>query len=156
MSVSSLASITNQRLDAARRLLIQSQEADNDWMTQSFESSALFQLRSGLNGLLQEVKTSYSLQAELSLDALIQACDAKGIGVPVLVELAQLSNNNQSWLAQLFVAYTAALECQVGSNAYAVDVELIGRGTDAGASTKFILSSLTELVLRFREDAAEY
>lgn len=156
MSGSSLASVTNQRLDAARRLLAQSQAAENDWMTQSFESSALFQLRSGLNGLLQEVKTSYSLQGKLDIDELIHACDAKGISVPVLVELSQLKCDSQSWLAQLFTAFTAALECQVGSNAYAADVELIGRGTDAGASTKFILSSLTELVLRFREDAAEY
>lgn len=156
MSVSSLASVTNQRLDAARRLLIQSQDAENDWMTQGFESSALFQLRSGLNGLLQEVRTSYSLQGQLEIESLIKSCHDKGISVPVLVELMQLKNNSQSWLAQLFTAFNAALECQVGNKAYAADVELIGRGTDAGASTKFILSSLTELVLRFREDAAEY
>ncbi|SBS31469.1 hypothetical protein MAQ5080_01983 [Marinomonas aquimarina] len=156
MSGSSLASITNQRLDGARRLLQQSQESDNDWMTQSFESSALFQLRSALNGLLQEVKTSYSLQGVLELDALLIAADHQGISVPVLNELAQHKLNPQSWLSQLLSAYNAALECQVGSHAYATEVELIGRGSDAGASTQYILSSLTELVLRFREDAAEY
>lgn len=156
MSGSSLASVTNQRLDAARRLLQQSNEMDNDWMTHSFESSALFQLRSGLNGLLQEVKTSYSLPAALELNALIHAAQEKEISIPALNELAQLNMNAQSWLSQLFTSYTAALECQIGSNAYAADVELIGRGSDAGASTKYILSSLTELVLRFREDAAEY
>lgn len=156
MSGSSLASVTNQRLDAARRLLQQATEMDNDWMTQSLESSALFQLRSGLNGLLQEVKTSYSLPAALDLDSLLQAANAKGISVPVLNELALLKNNGQSWLSQLHIAFQAALDCQVANQSYGEGVELIGRGSDAGTSTKYILSSLTELVLRYREDAAEY
>lgn len=156
MSGSSLASITNQRLDAARRLLLQSQDVENDWMSESLESSALFQLRSGLNGLLQEVKTSYSLQGTLDIDALIQSCHDKGISVPVLIELSQLKDSGQSWLTQLFTAFSAVLLCQVGNASYSAGTELIGRGTDAGASTKFILNSLTELVLRFREDAAEY
>ncbi|CUB03504.1 DUF6586 family protein [Marinomonas fungiae] len=159
MSGSSLASITNQRLDAARRLLLQSQDVENDWMSESLESSALFQLRSGLNGLLQEVKTSYSLQGTLDIDALIESCHDKGISVPVLIELSQLKDSGQSWLTQLFTAFSAVLLCQVGqvgNASYSAGTELIGRGTDAGASTKFILNSLTELVLRFREDAAEY
>lgn len=155
---SSLASVTNQRLDAARRLLAQSQQAESEWLMQSYESSAIFQLRSGLNGLLQEVMSAYNLVSAVEIEAMIQASEEKGIAVPVLSELLQLKSSKQSWLTQLLETFGAALECRASNQAYSAadNIELIGRGSDAGASTKLILSSLTELILRYREDAAEY
>ncbi|SBT18891.1 hypothetical protein MGA5115_03052 [Marinomonas gallaica] len=158
MMSSSLASSTNQRLDAARRLLVQSQQEEGEWLMNSYESSAVFQLRSGLNGLLQEVMASYNLSCQVDIDVMVRASEERGIAVPVLLELMQLKSSRQSWLSQLLDTFDAALECRAANQAYSAagNVELIGRGSDAGGSTKHILSSLTELVLRFREDAAEY
>lgn len=157
MSAMSLPSVTNQRLDAAKRLLSMSQQSEGEWIMKSFDSSAIFQLRSALNGLLQEVKSAHSLSSPLELTKLIEAANAKGLSVPVLSELSLLQGKSNSWLNQLLQSYQVALECQVSaSSSSSSGVELIGRGSDAGASTQFILSSLTELVLRYREDAAEY
>lgn len=153
----SAASVTNQRLDAARQLLAQCDRLNDDWMLSSYETSAVFQLRSALNGLLQELKAVYVLDDSLSIHVLVSSATSKGAVVPALQELAELENNSSSWLNQLYKSYQAALECKsqgqvvsTGSN------DLIGKGSDDAASTKFILNSLVELVLRFREDAAEY
>lgn len=158
MSGSSLASATNQRLDAARRMLAQSQQGEEAWLASSFESSALFQLRSALNGLLQEVMSSYSLKCNLSVNEMLVAAKAKDISIPVLNELELLVSNTNSWLSQLNSAYSIAFECKpnVGASSFGSGVELIGKGSDSGASTKHILDSLVEIVLRFREDSAEY
>ncbi len=158
MSGSSLASSTNQRLDAARRLLSQSQQGEDSWLASSFENSALFQLRSALNGLLQEIQSVYSLKGELSVTSMVQLAATKGVIVPALQELQLLQENRQSWLSQLYTGYTAALECtpNTGAVSNSSSVELIGKGSDSGTSTKHILNSLVDIVLRFREDSAEY
>lgn len=157
MSGSSLASATNQRLDAARRLLAQGQQDDSAWLEQSYEHCAVFQLRSALNGLLQEVKASYRLDSELTLAAMLRVCEKNGIVIPVLSELSELEHNTSSWLSQLYMAYQVALECQPNIQAYSANTsELIGKGSDSGASIKLLLDSLVEVVLRFREESAEY
>lgn len=158
MSNSSLASSTNQRLDAARRMLAQSQHADEDWLTPSFETSSIFQLRSALNGLLQEVKSMYQLAADIDVTSLLEEGNTKGITVPVLKELDLLQADKNSWLSQLNLAYDIAFECRPNKAAGAVGISsnLIVTGSDSGTSTKYILNSLVEIVLRFREDAAEY
>ncbi|MFD1383830.1 DUF6586 family protein [Rhodanobacter aciditrophus] len=158
MSGSSLASSTNQRLDAARRLLSQSQQGEDSWLASSFENSALFQLRSALNGLLQEIQSVYSLKGELSVTAMVQLAATKGVIVPALQELQLLQENRQSWLSQLYSGYVAALECtpNVGAVSANSGSDLIGKGSDSGAATKHILNSLVDIVLRFREDSAEY
>ncbi|MBM6550183.1 DUF6586 family protein [Marinomonas ostreistagni] len=157
MIATSAASITNQRLDAARRLLAQGEQPEFDWMYASFETSALFQLRSALNGLLQELKSAYGLNAGLSVAELMSSSSDKGVVVPALQELHALEGAKDSWLNQLYSGFQSALECQPKQSTTFTDASsLIGKGTDDAASTKFILNSLVELVLRSREDAAEY
>lgn len=156
MSGATPASITNQKLDSARRFLRQSQEGEESWLGVGLESAAIFHLRSALNGLLQEVSLAYHLSSSTSVEDLF--CDAqdKGVIVPVLSELRDLSLASRSWLNQLEQAYLVQFECRPSMFVKANDGELIGRGNDAGASVNLFLANLTELVLRFREESSEY
>ncbi|TPE55679.1 hypothetical protein FJM67_01105 [Maribrevibacterium harenarium] len=157
MSQVSHASATNQRLDAARRLLQQSQMEQAQWLVGSLESSAVYQLRSAVNGLLQEIKQGYRLKADqLTIEQLQQAAATAEQSIPVLNELSQQLSQPQSWLRQLFERYDTQFECRQSPVQTATPAQLIGKGSDGGASTKFILDALVELVLRYREDASEY
>lgn len=155
MSVASLASLTNQKIDTARRLIQQSQENEEKWLSIGLESSAIFQLRSALNGLLKEVSLSYSLSGLLDVDKLLVEAESKQMMVPVLSELSDLLSRPDSWCYQLNQAYLVQLECRASMVAIEGD-NLIGRGNDAGASVSFYLAKLVELVLRFREESSEY
>lgn len=155
MSGVSFASLTNQRVDTARRFVQQSQNTDERWVSVGLESSAIFQLKSALNGLLKEVSAVYALSGSLDISALIQEAESKQMVVPVLSELAALYVRKDSWYFQLEQAYFAQLECRAAVSV--VDEgNLIGRGNDAGASVGFYLTGLTELILRFREESSEY
>ncbi|MBJ7539478.1 DUF6586 family protein [Marinomonas transparens] len=154
MSGVSLASATNQKLDTARRLLQQSQASEEKWLSAGLESSAIFQLRSALNGLLQEVRSSYSLSSSFEITELLAEASAKQIVIPVLSELSDLLSRPDSWCSQLQQAYLVQLECR--SAAHIVNDNLIGRGGDSGASVDLYLAKLVELVLRFREESSEY
>ncbi len=151
----SLASLTNQKIDTARRFIQQSQENNEKWLSLGLESSAIFQLRSALNGLLKEVSASYSLSASLDVASLMEEANNKQIIIPVLSELADLLAHRESWCCQLEQAYLTQLECRAGM-AFSYDENVIGRGGDAGASADFYLAKLVELVLRFREESSEY
>ena len=156
MSQVSHASATNQRLDAARRLLQQSQMEQAQWLVGSLESSAVYQLRSAVNGLLQEIKQGYRLKADqLTIEQLQQAAMTAEQSIPVLNELSQQLSQPNSWLRQLFERYDTQFECRQAP-VQTHSAQLIGKGSDGGASTKFILDALVELVLRYREDASEY
>jgi hypothetical protein len=155
MSGASLASLTNQKIDTARRFIQQSQDSEEKWLSLGLESSAIFQLRSALNGLLKEVSTAYSLSESLDIAVLLAEAEAKQMMVPVLSELGGLWSRTDSWCAQLHQAYLVQLECRAAMSV--MDSEnLIGRGNDAGASASFYLAKLVELVLRFREESSEY
>lgn len=156
MSSASQASVTNQKLDAARRFLQQSQQCEEPWMLAGLESAALFHLRSALNGLLQEVSTTYSLKAKLDVTSLQREASEKGVVVPTLSELSDLALLSGSWLSQLEQAFLVQLECRSSSFSSVSSDNLIGRGSDAGASVGLYLSKLVELVLRFREESSEY
>lgn len=156
MSAATPASITNQKLDSARRFLRQSQEGTESWLNSGLESAAVFHLRSALNGLLQEVSLAYQLTSGLQLSNLSAEAQTKGVVIPVLVELQDLSLQSGSWLNQLEQAYLVQFECRSSMFAKAGDSNLIGRGGDDGASVNLFLSKLTELVLRFREESSEY
>jgi hypothetical protein len=155
MSSASLASLTNQKLDTARRFIQQSQESDETWLNVGLESSAIFQLRSALNGLLKEVSSAYSLSGSLDVAALLLETEKKQLMIPVLTELADLLSRPDSWCSQLQQAYLVQFECRVGMVVAQSD-NLIGRGSDAGTSARFYLAKLVELVLRFREESSEY
>lgn len=156
MSQVSHASATNQRLDAARRLLQQSQMEQAQWLVGSLESSAVYQLRSAVNGLLQEIKQGYRLKSDqLTIEQLQQAAMTAEQSIPVLNELSQQLSQPNSWLRQLFERYDTQFECRQAP-VQTHSAQLIGKGSDGGASTKFILDALVELVLRYREDASEY
>ncbi len=156
MSGASLASLTNQKLDTARRFIKQSQDSDEAWLKVGLESSALFQLRSALNGLLKEVSLTYSLSGSLDVDVLFAETEKKQIIVPVLAELAELFSRKDSWCFQLQQAYLAQFESKIAASSVVQSDNLIGRGSDAGASVSFYLAKLVELVLRFREESSEY
>ena len=156
MSGASLASLTNQKIDTARRLIQQSQENEEKWLNVGLESSAIFQLRSALNGLLKEVCLSYSLSGSLDVDKLLIEAENKQMVVPVLSELSNLLSQPNSWCSQLNQAYLVQLECSASMVAIEKGDNLIGRGSDAGASVSFYLAKLVELVLRFREESSEY
>ena len=156
MTNASLASRTNQKIDTARRFIRQSQDSDEQWLSIGLSSSALFQLRSALNGLLNEVTTAYSLSASLDIVALQAETEAKGIVVPVINELSSLWKQRDSWVYQLEQAYLVQLESRSASPSVVDSGDLIGRGGDAGASASFYLTQLVELVLRFREESSEY
>jgi hypothetical protein len=156
MSQVSHASATNQRLDAARRLLQQSQMEQAQWLVGSLESSAVYQLRSAVNGLLQEIKQGYRLKSDqLTIEQLQRAAMTAEQSIPVLNELSQQLSQPNSWLRQLFERYDTQFECRQAP-LQTHSAQLIGKGSDGGASTKFILDALVELVLRYREDASEY
>ncbi|RNF50085.1 hypothetical protein EBI00_11460 [Marinomonas hwangdonensis] len=155
MSGASLASMTNQKLDAARRFIKQSQNSDEAWLNVGLESSAIFQLRSALNGLLKEVSSAYSLSGSLEVSRLLDEAEAKQITIPVLSELSVLFSQPSSWCAQLEQSYLVQFECRVSKSALPSD-NLIGRGNDDGASVGLYLAKLVELVLRFREESSEY
>lgn len=155
MSLASSASTTNQRLDAARRLIQLAQSSEETWLVSSLESSAMFQLRSALNGLLQEVKLAYRLTGKLEVSGLLAEAQEKQSLVPVLLELNDLLQQSSSWCSQLISLYQQQLDCHM--NQSAVDrTNLIGVGSDDSASLTLYLSKLTELVLRFREESSEY
>ncbi|SBS37531.1 hypothetical protein MSP8887_02959 [Marinomonas spartinae] len=156
MSNASQASVTNQKLDAARRFLQQSQQCEEAWLLAGLEGASLFHLRSALNGLLQEVKTAYSLKSELDILKLQHAAKEEGVVVPTLSELSDLALQPHSWLNQLEQAFLAQLECHYTSFSSMSLDNIIGKGSDAGASVGLYLSKLVELVLRFREESSEY
>lgn len=156
MSGASLASLTNQKLDTARRFIKQSQDSDEAWLKVGLESSAIFQLRSALNGLLKEVTAAYSLSGSLDVVKLLAESEDKQIVIPVLAELADLSSRTDSWCSQLNQAYLVQFECRSSMSSVVQSDNLIGRGGDAGASVSFYLTKLVELVLRFREESSEY
>ncbi|QUX91739.1 hypothetical protein CYL31_10065 [Marinomonas sp. A3A] len=156
MSGASLASLTNQKLDTARRFIKQSQDSDEAWLKVGLESSAIFQLRSALNGLLKEVTAAYSLSGSLDVVKLLVESEDKQIVIPVLAELADLSSRTDSWCSQLNQAYLVQFECRSSMSSVVQSDNLIGRGSDAGASVSFYLTKLVELVLRFREESSEY
>ncbi|MBU1293336.1 MAG: hypothetical protein KJ609_15905 [Gammaproteobacteria bacterium] len=156
MSGASLASLTNQKLDTARRFIKQSQDSDEAWLRVGLESSAIFQLRSALNGLLKEVNAAYSLSGSLDVAKLLAELEDKQIVVPVLAELADLLSRTDSWCFQLNQAYLVQFECRTSMSSVVQSDSLIGRGSDAGASVSFYLAKLVELVLRFREESSEY
>ncbi|RBO82776.1 DUF6586 family protein [Marinomonas aquiplantarum] len=151
----SYASATNQRLDAAKRLLALAQSSEETWLVSSFEGSALFQLRSAFNGLLQEVAQSYALSDCLDVVALANEAEAKQSIVPVLSELKDLMAQPRSWCCQLLSAYQQQLECHLVQSSFD-RADLIGSGGDDGASMQLYLTRLTDLVLRFREESSEY
>ncbi|ETI58011.1 DUF6586 family protein [Marinomonas profundimaris] len=155
MSGASLASLTNQKIDTARRFIRQSQESDEKWLSVGLESSAIFQLRSALNGFLKELSCAYSLSGSLDVATLLLEAESKQIMVPALSELADLLSRSDSWCAQLYQAYLVQFECRSSLSVVESD-NLIGRGNDAGASVDFYLAKLVELVLRFREESSEY
>lgn len=156
MSGASLASLTNQKLDTARRLIQQGKVSEETWLNVGLESSAIFQLRSALNGLLKEVSSAYSLSGGLDVSQLLAEAQKKSIVVPVLSELADLMIRPDSWCSQLEQAYLVQLECRVSMSTPIRSDNLIGRGSDAGASVSLYLAKLVELVLRFREESSEY
>lgn len=156
MSGASLASVTNQKLDTARRFIKQSQDTDEVWLKVGLESSAIFQLRSALNGLLKEVIAAYSLSGSLDVAKLLAESEKKQIVVPVLTELASLLSHSNSWCYQLDQAYLVQFECRASTSSVVQGDNLIGRGSDAGASVSLYLAKLVELVLRFREESSEY
>lgn len=155
MSSVSLASLTNQKIDTARRLIQQSLESEEKWLSVGLESSAIFQLKSALNGLLKEVSFSYSLSGSLDIDKLLAEAESKQMMVPVLSELSDVLSRSDSWCSQLNQTYLVQLECRASMVSIEGD-NLIGRGNDASASVKFYLAKLVELVLRFREESSEY
>ena len=155
MSGVSLASLTNQKIDTARRFIKQSQNSEEKWLGVGLESSAVFQLRSALNGLLKEVSSAYSLSGSLDVTTLFAETKAKQMMVPVLSELTDLFSRSDSWCSQLHKAYLVQLEC-CAAMSIVEDDNVIGRGSDAGASVDLYLAELVELVLRFREESSEY
>ncbi|MDB4837629.1 hypothetical protein OAH87_04095 [Marinomonas sp.] len=156
MTNASLASRTNQKLDTARRFIRQSQDGNEQWLSIGLESSAIFQLRSALNGLLNEVSTAYGLSASVDVVVLASEAEVKGITVPVLNELIDLWKKQDSWVYQLEQSYVVQLESRSPLTRAIDSDELIARGDDSGASASFYLVQLVELVLRFREETSEY
>ncbi|MCB5161835.1 DUF6586 family protein [Marinomonas algarum] len=156
MSGASLASLTNQKLDTARRLIQQGKLSEEAWLNVGLESSAIFQLKSALNGLLKEVSAAYSLSGSLDVNQLLADADKKQLVVPVLNELADLFRRTDSWCSSLNQAYLVQFECRLSASSVVQSDNLIGRGGDAGASVSLYLAKLVELILRFREESSEY
>ncbi|WP_191603346.1 DUF6586 family protein [Marinomonas algicola] len=155
MSNPSEASVTNQRLDVARRFLNMKNEAAEFWMERAYEYSALFHLKSALNGLLQEVCANYSLKKEADLCVLLGAAKEKGMSIPVLQELNALSSDPISWLTLMEKDYNVALECHSKSPTV-VSSNVIVSSQSLESSITFYLKSISDLVLRYREESAEY
>ncbi|TDP00021.1 DUF6586 family protein [Marinomonas balearica] len=158
MSSLNPASITNQRLDSARRLINEIKLSDGDWFTKGHEPTVTFLLQSAFNGLLQEVKIAYGLKSDVTLDQLILDASKNGLSVPVLKELELLNADDNSWFRQLQLSFNAYFECRpnpVSTSTH--DAQMIGTsGNDLGGSVKSYLDALVELVLRFREESSEY
>ncbi len=155
MSNPSEASVTNQRLDVARRFLKMLSALDEPWMEKAYEDSALFHLKSGLNGLLQEVSTNYSLKPVTDISYLLDESNQKGMSIPVLQELNALSSDPSSWLSQLEKAYVTAYECYSKPQAVVL-INVIVSSSSSESSIAFYLQSISELVLRYREESTEY
>ncbi|ADZ91493.1 hypothetical protein GV054_11210 [Marinomonas mediterranea] len=158
MSPLNPASLTNQRLDSARRLISEIKSSDGDWFTQGHEPTVTFLLRSALNGLLQEVKIAYGLTADLTVEQLITNATDNELTVPVLSELKLLSADSNSWFSMLLASFDTYFECRPNPiSSQLSDVQMIGASaSDLGGSVKSYLDSLVELVLRFREESSEY
>lgn len=155
MSSPSEASVTNQRLDVARRFLNMKNEVDDFWMERAYEHSALFHLKSALNGLLQEVCTNYSLKREADFGVLLDNAKEKGMSIPVLEELNALSSDPVSWFTLMEKDYCVALECHSKLSA-SVSSNVIVSSQSLESSIAFYLKSISDLVLRYREESAEY
>ena len=152
--MSSAASMTNQRLDIARKFLSMP-STEQKWMEPAFENAALFHLQSALMGLLQEVKQAYHLSSEIDLLKLSQDARSKQISIPVINELIELQVNQSSWFSQLQHAFEASLKCH--PNFYnAKQSNLIVSAVDDRSASMTYLNALTELTLRFREESSEY
>lgn len=156
MSHVTLASMTNQKLDAARRFIQLRQEGDEDWLSNGFEGAAIFHLKCAVNGLLQEIREAYRLSVDLDIRVMADEAAQKHIIVPALNELLNLYKQKNSWFSQLEEAYVVQLECRPSYSSVLASQDLIGRGSDAGASVSYYLSELVGLVLRFREESSEY
>ncbi|MCZ2720443.1 hypothetical protein O1D97_01970 [Marinomonas sp. 15G1-11] len=155
MSNPSEASVTNQRLDVARRFLIMTNGVEESWMEKAYENAALFHLKSAINGLLQEVCSNYSLKRDMNISALLGHAQEKGTSIPVLQELNALSFDPASWFSQLEKDYTVAIECYSRSPVV-VSTNVIASSQSLESSIAFYLKSITELVLRYREESSEY
>ena len=155
MNYASAASLTNQRLDIARRFILQGSSEDTQWMGPAYENAALFHLQSAVNGLLQEIIQGYQLGVSIRYADVLLHAKKRGIVLPVLTELENLLAQPTSWLCQLNKAYDACFECH-SAMPIAGASNIIVSGGDAGAATQYYLNSLTDLVLRFREESAEY
>lgn len=151
--MSTQASLTNQRLDVARRFFAITVE--EPWMGAAYENSALFHVQSAFISLLQEVKQTYSLMCAPELTEILESANNKNIQSPVLVELANLASQKESWLNQLMRVYQASLLCSLNSVGYKSDnlISSSNSGMDAGLS---YLNALTDIILRFREESIEY
>ncbi|MFT2111628.1 DUF6586 family protein [Marinomonas sp. 2405UD68-3] len=155
MSNPSGASVTNKKLDVARRFLKLLSSSDESWMEKAYEDSALFHLKSGLNGLLQEVCANYSLQHDLDISRLLEQANQKGISIPVLQELNALSSDPSSWLSQLEKAYVTAYECYSRPQGVVMSNVIVSSSSSEN-SIAFYLQSISELALRYREESTEY
>ena len=152
--MSSAASMTNQKLDIARRFLAMP-DTEQKWMGPAFENAALFHLQSASLGLLQEVKQAYHLSSEIGLQEMFLNAKSKNISIPVINELMELNENASSWYSHLQNAYDASLKCH--PNFYnAKQDNIIVSSTDTSSACLTYLNSLTELILRFREESSEY
>lgn len=152
--MSSAASMTNQRLDIARRFLVMPNN-EQKWMGPAFENAALFHLQSAVLGLLQEVKQAYHLSSEIGLLEMHQNAKSKNISIPVVNELMELNANTNSWFSHMQNTYEVSLKCQ--PNFYnAKHDNLIVASVDDRSTYLTYLNSLTELILRFREESSEY
>ena len=152
--MSSAASMTNQRLDIARRFLTMP-NTEQKWMEPAFENAALFHLQSAVMGLLQEVKQAYHLSSEINLHEMHLGAKSKQISIPVLNELIKLESQHDSWFKRLQEAYDVSLKCH--PNFYNAKHEnLIVSATDSSSASLTYLTWLTDLPLRFREESSEY
>ena len=156
--MSSQASLTNQRLDVARRFLEMPME--HAWMGVAYENAAFFHIQSAFIGLLQEVKQEYGLTCEAVLIDLLEAASTNKLNPPVLVELKELRTKQESWLNGLQANYEAALFCDanliINKSLINKNDNLISSAMDNTDVSLSYLDALTDLILRFREESIEY
>lgn len=151
--MSTQASLTNQRLDAARRFL--NMEIEQKWMALAYENAALFHLQSGFMGLLQEIKQLYGLNCEPKLQTMLLAAKKQEFEIPVLVELAELAANSASWLNRLMSAYEASLFCHPQLLNYKESNIISSSSNDKEINLGY-LTALSDIIMRFREESVEY
>ncbi|TBR41797.1 hypothetical protein CBF23_009335 [Marinomonas agarivorans] len=151
--MSSQVSLTNQRLDAARRFL--NMEVEETWMEMAYENAALFHLQSALVGLLQEIKQLYSLNCFAELDALLVAAKKQSLSSPVLTELAELTDESTSWLNSMNSAYSVNLSCQTSTLTHRSS-NLISISNSNKEINLSYLRALSDIIVRFREESVEY